>query len=93
MSELLIRGMEMPVAGQVIEVASGINGDVFVRLSPGSDEWYPVESIPPHGDLIDRNELKENLYVYNSLSGKYFIDINQIDYTKAIIKSSGGDGE
>lgn len=48
---VLIEGMEMPKAGQIIEIAEGVEGTVYARISPGFDEWHPVIPVPPHGRL------------------------------------------
>ena len=71
MSDLLIRGMEMPE----IENNHGIKAEIRMldgKLELGimtggyycSQEWtyYPLVEIPDHGDLIDRDELGEFPY-------------------------------
>lgn len=55
----LIPGMKMPKAGQIIEIAEGIEGTIYARLSPGFDEWYSVVPVPPHGRLIDADAMAE----------------------------------
>lgn len=60
MSDILIRGMEMPKdiePGLVIEFADGIDGKRYARLyhyrHGGLTEWLEALSVPPHGRLID----------------------------------------
>ena len=61
---VLIKGMEMPQKiepGLVIEFANGINGERYARLyhyrHGGLTEWLEAVSVPPHGDLVDRDEM------------------------------------
>lgn len=54
---ILIPGMEMPKAGQIIEIAEGIKGTIYARISPGFDEWHSVIPVPPHGRLIDADNI------------------------------------
>ena len=60
MSDLLIRGMEMPKdiePGLVIEFADGIDGKRYARLyhyqHGGLTEWLEAVPVPPHGRLVD----------------------------------------
>lgn len=60
MSDILIRGMDMPKdiePGLTIEFADGIDGKRYARLyhyqHGGLTEWCEAVSIPPHGRLID----------------------------------------
>ena len=60
MSDILIRGMEMPKdiePGLCIEFADGIDGKRYARLwhyrHGGLTEWLEAVPVPPHGRLID----------------------------------------
>lgn len=63
MSDILIRGMEMPKSKPiciVIDVAGqarqyDLNNEKFI-----DDELYEAVPIPPHGDLIDRDALMDS---------------------------------
>lgn len=66
---ILIKGMEMPKdiePGLVIEFADGIDGKRYARLyhyqHGGLTEWLEAISIPPHGRLIDADELVHSYY-------------------------------
>ena len=68
MSDILIRGMEMPKdiePGFVIEFADGIDGKRYARLwhyrHGGLTEWLEALSVPPHGRLGDLDELYASL--------------------------------
>lgn len=59
---ILIKGMEMPKPNDILYVGENImTADLYVRnVSQGGDEevvWYPLIEIPPHGRLIDGDEL------------------------------------
>lgn len=64
MSDLLIRGMEMPKdiePGLVIEFADGIDGKRYARLyhyqHGGLTEWLEAAPVPEHGRLGDLDAL------------------------------------
>lgn len=64
MSDILIRGMEMPKEFDpdvYIELACGIDDKRYARLynfhQGGLTEWCEVVSVPKHGRLIDANAL------------------------------------
>ena len=70
MSDVLIRGMEMPRNCHECEVGGSaqmddVDGCVFYHFSAGEQEAYhdrtpencPLVPIPPHGRLIDADEL------------------------------------
>lgn len=63
---ILIKDMEMPKdiePGLVIEFANGIDGKRYARLyhyrHGGLTEWLEAVPVPPHGDLVDRDEMRE----------------------------------
>ena len=54
---ILIKGMEMPKAGETIIIAENVDGTIYGRLEHG-DDWYPLIEVPtPHGRLVDATEL------------------------------------
>ena len=54
---VLIKGMEMPKAGETIIIAENVDGTIYGRLEHG-DDWYPLIEVPtPHGRLVDATEL------------------------------------
>jgi hypothetical protein len=62
---ILINGMEMPKRGHTITITIVGSGQAYVEYfdcRPHIEETIEYEAVPvpPHGDLIDRNELKEN---------------------------------
>ena len=56
MSDILIRSMDMPKAGEVFEVAEGITGKKYIRKPMSYDDWHELIFIRGHSDLIDRDE-------------------------------------
>lgn len=54
MPDILIRGMKMPTEGGAICIYK-ISGN-FYAARVGKDELFPLVELPPHGDLIDRDE-------------------------------------
>ena len=56
MSDILIRGMEMPKKGARAFMIVFSNGKAAISVEPF--EWHEVIPVPDHGDLIDRNKLK-----------------------------------
>ena len=54
---ILIKGMEMPKAGETIIIAENVDGTIYGQLEHG-DDWYPLIEVPtPHGRLVDATEL------------------------------------
>ena len=59
MGDILIKGMEMPSIDLEWRVIRGQDGkwyaiDVNAETSDG--EWHEIVPVPPHGDLVDRDE-------------------------------------
>lgn len=57
MGDILIQGMEMPTEGGTICIYK-IRGEFFAARA-GKDELFPIVPVPPHGDLVDRDETIE----------------------------------
>lgn len=63
MSDILIKGMEMPKPGRYEAVIIVLDKSTAeIAISPAEDDigyWkeYPLVPVPPHGDLIDRDAL------------------------------------
>ena len=54
---VLIKGMDMPKAGELLQVAENVDGKIFVRETTHG-EWHPlIEVTTPHGRLIDADYL------------------------------------
>ena len=53
---ILIKGMEMPQGNSTINVLIYADGTVYTGY--GNDSQYSAVSVPPpHGDLVDRDDL------------------------------------
>lgn len=65
MSDILIRGMEMPDKDHLVLVEIDNNGEVFAAYDGGRTKLaqYKAIPVPPHGDLIDRNVLYHNMFI------------------------------
>ena len=67
---ILIKGLDLPEkieSEMVIEFVDDIHGKRYARVYDykfgGLTNWCEVVSVPPHGDLIDRDAfMKENEY-------------------------------
>ena len=63
---ILIRGMEMPKDGEMLCVNIYLDGKVCINLDLKCKRIATAVSVPPHGDLIDRDALpweKQSLMV------------------------------
>lgn len=58
MSDILIRGMEMPTSGRVIAIYK-LQGKFYA--SANGTELCPLVELPPHGRLIDADALMGHL--------------------------------
>lgn len=95
---VLVRGMEMPKEIEpelVIDFAEDLGGKRYARFYHyrygGLTDWHEIIEIPePHGDLIDRDELKENGELVNESIGLYSfqgISMESINNARTIIKA------
>ena len=56
MTEILIRGMDMPKNGSTVSLRIFADGKVWVNGAPSGFEAKAIE-LPPHGRLIDADRL------------------------------------
>lgn len=69
---ILIQGMEMPKPYDHLFVGESLAGDLFVRNDTQEGDnvvWYPLVEIPPHGRLIDADELLTSKVVGTQIAG------------------------
>lgn len=65
---ILIKNMKMPVfEHQSWDIRKGTDGkwymvDTNVETSDG--EWHEIVPVPPHGDLIERDKLREKEFIH-----------------------------
>lgn len=70
MSDILIRGMEMPIfEHQSWDIRHGDDGKWYIvdkNAETTDGEWHEIVPIPPHGDLIDKRSvnLEDGPYEY-----------------------------
>lgn len=61
MSDIIIKGMEMPKEGEWISVNISHDGKCFIQSWCGKEfnfaEKLTAVPVPPHGDLIDRDAI------------------------------------
>ena len=64
MSDILIRGMEMPIfEHQSWDIRHGDDGKWYIvdRNAETTDgEWHEIVPVPPHGRLIDADKLEKS---------------------------------
>ena len=90
MSDLLIKGMEMPKEGEWISVNIFHDGKCFVQSWCGMDFNFAAKltavPVPPHGRLIDADQLKEYWMPDHDryFNADYFI--HTIDAAKTVIE-------
>ena len=76
MSDILIRGMELP-KNEPLRIVLNPNGQLFVDHGVTFTEYEAVE-LPEHGDLIDRSELKTNMIDDTFGSAACYVNLVQI---------------
>ena len=97
---ILIKGMKMPkpkfadittVYNAHILVHPNGHAVIVVENEDGLDSTeYPLTPVPPHGDLIDRDVLKENGELVNEDMGLYSyqgIAMDSINFARVIIEA------
>jgi hypothetical protein len=99
MSEILIRGMEMPKENDytiAIVYGDGVvteyHEDYWIRGADGEKQLGIAIPVPPHGDLIDRDALRDNNCDAFEINGAdetiLAMDVSIIDDAPAIIPAS-----
>lgn len=89
---ILIKGMEMPKEIDEtlsIQIANGIDGKCYARycLALGSvGEWHEMEELPPHGRLIDADELLTDANKLRYGEG-WLITVENIEAAPAVIEA------
>lgn len=72
MADILIRGIEMPTEDSILMIEIFSDGTVSDRWI-GTIKGAKAEQLPPHGDLIDRDEYRMSLdktLIYENDIGK-----------------------
>lgn len=89
---IYIGGIETLKAGDEISISENVDGILYARLCPNSRVWHKVIVVPPHGRLIDADDLREywlengeNEHIYDANA---FLDL--IDDASTIIEAKGG---
>ena len=78
---VLIKGMEMPTEGMVIAIYK-LNGKFYASVH--GTELCPLVSVPPHGRLIDADELTGKAY----MDGKLMcVEMDDIEEAPTIIEA------
>ena len=78
MSNILIRGMKLPIfEHQSWDIRHGADGKWYIvdtNAETSDGEWHEIVPVPPHGRLIDADALEDELgrfcndnWVYNTL--------------------------
>lgn len=86
MGDLLIRGMEMPKAGQEIIIAENWDGTIYARLESLGD-WCPLVEVPPHGRLIDADGLLTHVIPNNPDAEFHCVDVRDIENAPIVIEA------
>lgn len=92
MPDILIRGMEMPgscaacdfynvISGRCTRTGTKIN---FSELTTRSVDC-PISELPPHGDLIDRDNLEPDLAIWNGECGDPAFSTEAIDNAPVVV--------
>ena len=89
MSDILIRGMEMPKDLPLI-IKISQNGTVYISqgiygIGHGVATAVPI---PPHGDLIDRDALKNKHHWTDDFYETEYVEVEDIDAAPTIIPAS-----
>lgn len=86
MSDVLIRGMEMPKDGAKLYMIAFSDGKACASYKPF--EWHEVVSVPPHGDLIDRDVLIKK--ARTQFDWNDVVDVEDIANAPTIIEAEEG---
>lgn len=84
---VLIKGMDMPKEGGVIVIYK--EGNSFYTAKAGEGRRYPLIPVPPHGRLIDADEVP----YFASAPWKAIATQSEIERMPTIIEAEEGEGE
>ena len=83
-----IKGMQMPTGNDELRLIIHSNGQVIISHQTYYEEAEAV-SVPPHGDLTDRNEtikaLLKALYEYEDRTEKQFVESSELNVADWIL--------
>ena len=102
MSDILIRGIDMPNSCGVCKLTAEYDDEKFCPFFADNVEYWisagrrhedcPLEYVPPHGDLIDRDALRDNncdAFEIKGADGTILaMDVSIIDDAPIIIPAS-----
>lgn len=89
---ILIRGMEMPTSCQ--HCFASDDESRFCRAANeyipmlGKPNFCPLVPVPPHGDLIDRDALKNKHHWTDDFYETEYVEVEDIDAAPTIIPAS-----
>ena len=74
MSDIMIRGMEIPIfEHQSWDIRKGTDGKWYMvdnNAETSDGAWHEIVPVPPHGDLVDREALMDDIICSMVLSGR-----------------------
>jgi len=87
MSDILIRGMELP-KNEPLRIVLNPNGQLFVDHGVTFTEYEAVE-LPEHGDLVDRSELQNTvMQVITKFPTDNIAAIQHLDLVNALLRDA-----
>lgn len=89
---VLIKGVEMPKEGELLCIDIHPDGKVCIDMDLHCKQIATAVPVPPHGDLIDRDELsvfswKENDVVEDSFDSGVLFVLDCVDALPTIIEA------
>lgn len=84
----ILINMEMPTDDEILCINIHPDGKVCIALDLECKQIATAVSVPPHGDLIERDALLKGNGRYIISFGKEGIDVAEIERAPAIISAS-----
>jgi len=100
MSDILIKGMEMPKSCESCKFCwRGVSTGTFCKINgkmisegyasfDSRDINCPLVELPEHGDLIDRSKLSTTAITDYNLEGHLVVEIEDIENAPTILEAS-----
>lgn len=89
MADILIKGLALPKDRKRLTVTLFSNGDVAVSSGRVDLKTTAIE-IPPHGDLIDRNELPFIGITDYKLEGHSVVEFEDVLNAPTVLEANNG---
>lgn len=84
---VVVKGMNMPKAGDKFEACIDASGNIFLHLIGNFDDIYYVEQLPKHGRIVDVGKLieDEQRFICPDEYGDWYVPVYAINKAPTVL--------